>query len=133
LVLVTPHGHPLTAAGRSVPVSIFEAEAHDVVGLVEGSAIQDTWDEHAARRGVRLNYRVRMRSFEAQCRIVEQGVGLALMPELAARRHARSMKIDVLPLTEPWLDRRMLHLCMRSFAQLPAHIQRFVEHLRADT
>ena len=40
--------------------------------------------------------------------------------------------IEVVSLAEDWLDRRMLLLCMRSFAQLPAHIQRFVEHLRAD-
>jgi DNA-binding transcriptional LysR family regulator len=132
MVLVTPCDHPLAQAGRAAPVPIFEAELHDIVGLVEGSALQDTWDEHAARRGVRLNYRVRMRSFEAQCRIIEQGVGVAMMPEPAARRYALSMKIEIVQVAEDWLNRRLLNLCMRSLADLPAHTQRFIEHLRAD-
>jgi DNA-binding transcriptional LysR family regulator len=131
LVLVAPVGHPLVPATDGVAVSIFDAETFDVVGLIEGSALQETWDEHAARRGVRLNYRVRVRSFDAQCRLIERGVGLALMPEQAARRHSQTMALRVLSLKEPWLESRPLRLCVRSFAALSIYGQRFVEHLRA--
>jgi DNA-binding transcriptional LysR family regulator len=131
LVLVTPRGHPLAFASRGRPISIVEADAYDEVGLVEGSALQDTRDEQAARRGVRLNYRVRVRSFDAVCRLVEKGAGVALVPEAAARRHASSMAIEVLQVSEAALDQRALKLCFRAFNALPLHTQRFVEHLRA--
>jgi len=130
-VLVTPRGHPLAVAARSRAVSLVDAEAHDIVGLVEGSALQDNWDEQAARRGVRLNYRVRLGSFEALCRVIEKGAAVALMPESAARRHALTMAIEVLRLADTSLDQRKLQICVRSFDALPLHTQRLVELLRA--
>jgi len=81
------------------------------------------------RRGRRLNFRVRVPSFDAQCRLIARGAGVALMPETAARRHAQSLPLAVLPLADPVLQRRLL-LCMRSFDELPAITRRLVEVLR---
>ncbi len=127
--LVVPRGHRLVreAGGRVISEAL--ADGCDVVGLPEGSALQDTWDRRAAGRGAALNHRVRVPSFDAQLRLIERGVGVALLPEATARRGARTMAIDVLPLSDPYLVRRLL-ICVKRFNAMPTETQSLVEHLR---
>lgn len=130
LVMVTPLDHALALQSRRSSVSILEADAFDVIGLPEGSALQDRWEARAARRGVRLNYRVRVPSFDAQCRLIESGAGVALLPEATARRFAASMRLCVVPLSDAWLARQLM-VAVRRLADLPAFTQRLVKHLAA--
>lgn len=126
LVLVVPRGHALARLHR---IAFAEVAGHDFVGLSPGSALQDHLGQHATRAGHRLKLRVRLRGFEAVCRMVEHGVGLGIVPATAARRCRRTMAIRALPLTDAWALRN-LTICMRRFEALPAHAQRLVEHLR---
>jgi DNA-binding transcriptional LysR family regulator len=130
LVLVTPLQHPLALQAQTRSVSIFEADACDVIGLPEGSALQERWEARAAQRGVRLNYRMRVPSFDAQCRLIESGAGVALMPEVTARRFAQSMSLAVVSLADTWMARQLL-LAVRRAADLPLFTQRLVKHLVA--
>lgn len=131
LVLVTPTEHPLAQKARACgKVSILEADDCDVIGLPEGSALQDRWEARAARRGVRLNYRIRVPSFDAQCRLIESGAGVALLPEATANRLAASMRLGVVPLTDAWLARQLI-VAMRRSADLPAFTERLVRYLAA--
>ena len=127
--LVTPHAHPLVDEASGRAISIARADGCDIVGLTEGNALQDTWEARAAGRGARLNYRVRVPSFDAQLRLIERGVGVALLPEATARRAARSMAIAVLPLSDAYLVRRLL-ICVQRFSALPPETQSLVEQLR---
>jgi DNA-binding transcriptional LysR family regulator len=127
--LAVPCGHALVQAARGGELSEAQADGCDVVGLAAGSALQDTWDQRAAGRGVALNYRVRVPSFDAQLRLIERGVGVALLPEAAARRAARSMAIEVLPLSDAFLMRQLL-IGVRHLHALPVHAQQLVQHLR---
>jgi DNA-binding transcriptional LysR family regulator len=131
LVLVTPPNHPLALKSLQTTVSILEADACDVIGLPEGSALQDRWEARAAKRGVRLNYRVRVPSFDAQCRLIASGAGVALLPEATARRLALNMPISVVPLTDEWLARQLL-IAVKKAANLPGFAQRLVQHLAAE-
>jgi DNA-binding transcriptional LysR family regulator len=128
--LVLPRGHPLVQEARGAAVSIVRAEDCDIVGLPKGSALQDTWEARAAARGARLNYRVRVPSFDAQVRLIERGVGVAMLPEAKAQRLARHRAVEVLRLSDPYLNRRLL-ICVRQLAALPAYTQSLVECLRA--
>jgi DNA-binding transcriptional LysR family regulator len=127
--LAVPCGHPLVqvAGGREISEAL--ADGCDVVGLPQGSALQDTWDARAAGRGAALNHRVRVPSFEAQLRLIERGVGVALLPEATARRGARTMAIEVLPLSDAYLMRQLL-ICVRRLSALPAYTQSLIEQLR---
>jgi DNA-binding transcriptional LysR family regulator len=127
--LAVPCGHPLVQESGGCEISEALADGGDVVGLPAGSALQDTWDQRVAGRGAALNYRVRVPSFDAQLRLVERGVGIALLPEATARRGARTMAIDVLPLSDAYLIRRLL-ICVQRLSALPPHTQSLIEKLR---
>ncbi len=126
--LVLPLGHPLAAEAHGRAISIARADGCDIVGLPEGNALQDTWERRAASRGARLNYRVRVPSFDAQLRLIERGVGVAMMPEATARRAASALAIEVLPLSDPYLVRPLL-ISVRRYAALPPHTQALVDLL----
>lgn len=125
LVLVVPHRHPLAKRRQ---IAFREAMACDFVGLPTGSALQDHLDGHAARAGSRLNLRVRLPGFDTVCRIVEGGIGVAVVSKAAAERCRRSMAIRLVSLSDPWA-RRHLRICVRDLGSLPAHAQRLVGHL----
>jgi DNA-binding transcriptional LysR family regulator len=126
LVLVVPERHSLAKRRR---IAFADALSHDFVGLPVGSALQDHIDGHAARAGKRLKLRVRLSGFDAVCRMVETGIGLAVVSKTAALRCRRSMAIRVVPLTDPWALRH-LQICVKSLRHLPVHAQSLVEHLR---
>jgi len=129
LVLAVPRGHPLAARRR---IAFAEVLGEDFVGLSPGSALQDHLARHAARAGRPLKLRVRLGGFDAVCRMVEQGVALAVVPETAARRCRRSIAIRAVPLADSWALRR-LSICVRSLDVLPVHARRLVEHLAKDS
>ncbi len=125
LVLVVPKDHPL-AARKSIGL----AEVLDApfVGLAEGSALQEHVAQHARRLGRRLNYRVRLRSFESVCRMVGQGIGVGVVPKAVARRCAASSRVKGVALSDGWAARALV-VCVRRLDELPAHAQQLVAHV----
>ena len=128
LVLVVPPAHPLVLSAQGGAVSLTDADLCDTVGLPQGTALQDLWDRRVAQRGRHLNYRIRVGSFDEQCRLVARGAGIALMPRSTAERHARALDIRILALTEDFAD-LALRLCVRRLAELPAATRRLVASL----
>ncbi|HZP99090.1 MAG TPA: LysR family transcriptional regulator [Reyranella sp.] len=127
LVLATPPRHEL--AGKRT-VRFADALAYDFVGLSEGSALQEHLEGHAARAGQALRLRVRLPGFDAVCRMVESGIGVAVVSRSAALRNRKAMAIRVVPLSDAWARRR-LRICVKSIAALPVHARTLVEHLRS--
>lgn len=131
LVLVTPPGHPLTQAAQSGPIALAQADACDVIGLLVGTALQDIWDHRVTQRGRQLNYRVRVSSFDEQCRLVARGAGVALMPCSTALRQQRALDICIVPLSDHFAS-FALRLCVRRLVDLPLATQRLVGSLLGD-
>jgi molybdate transport repressor ModE-like protein len=129
LVLVTPLRHPLS---RNRKIAFREALDREFVGFAAGSPMQDLLNYHAFRAGRRLKLRISLNGSDLMCQMVEKGIGLAILPETAARRCQQSMAIRVIPLTDTWALRQ-LTICVRSFRSLPVHAQRLVESLRSRT
>ena len=127
LILVTPSGDAFNSRRQ---IEYREALDRDFVGLSEGSALQDHIASHAARLGARIRLRARMRTFDAVCQMVEAGVGVAMMPEVAARRAMKTMKVGLVRIRDAWTQRQLV-VCMRSFKALPRPAQQLVQHLRA--
>jgi DNA-binding transcriptional LysR family regulator len=124
----------LVAARRSAfagrrQIDFGEVTAYDFVGLTSSTALQSHIAKHAASLGARLRFRARLRDFDAICQMVAAGVGIAVVPEAAARRCARSMPIMMIKIRDPWANRR-LAICARSFKTLPRPAKQLVEFLR---
>lgn len=126
LVLVTARQDELANRRQ---VYFREVVQRDFVGLIASSALHAHVAGHAARLGARLRFRARLNNFDAIGQMVAAGIGVAVMPEVAAKRCARSMKINLVRIRDPWANRR-LAICARSFKSLPKPSQQLVEHLR---
>ena len=115
-------------AGRR-QIDFEEVRDRDFVGLTNSTALQIHIARHAARLGLRLRFRARLRDFDAICQMVAAEVGIAVVPEAAAKRCARSMPIAIIRIRDPWANRK-LTICARSFKSLPRPAKQLVEHLR---
>jgi DNA-binding transcriptional LysR family regulator len=61
--------------------------------------------------------------------MVAADVGIAVVPEAAARRCARSMAIAIVRIRDPWANRRLV-ICARSFKAMPRPTKQLVDYLR---
>ncbi|AHV94661.1 LysR substrate-binding domain protein [Bordetella holmesii 04P3421] len=127
LELITPADHPL-ASRRALRYA--DTLDYDFVALEAGSALSVHLDDQAARAGRQMRARVRMRSFSALARMVQRGVGVAIIPESASRRLRLGAGLRRLSLTDEWADRRLL-VCVRALDSAPAYVQALVQALRA--
>jgi DNA-binding transcriptional LysR family regulator len=115
-------------AGRR-QIDFQQVSGCDFVGLTNSTALQAHVAKHAARLGLRLRFRARLRDFDAICQMVAADVGVAVVPEAAARRCARSMSITMIKIRDAWANRK-LAICARNFKTLPRPAKLLVEHLR---
>lgn len=118
------------AADGGRPVAFARLADLDQVALADDSALFRFLAQQAERDGHRLRARVRLRSFDAVCRVVASGVGIAIVPEPAARRCAQTMNLAILELADGWALRH-LQLCARSFEALPRHARQLVAEISA--
>ncbi len=128
LLLVLPRGHALAGAGA---VAFADTLDLDHVGLHESSAIHAFLRQAGDRLHRVLPTRIQVGNFEAACRMVEAGVGVSILPGSAARRHAQTMAIDTVALSDDWSLREM-QICMRSLQALPSFARDLVDLLVAD-
>jgi DNA-binding transcriptional LysR family regulator len=129
LVLAVAKGHPLAARKA---VSFAETLQYDFIGSHEGSAIHAFVIQAANELHLPLNIRIQVSSFDAICRMVEAGVGIGVLPESAARRHAKSMNVKTVELTDKWALRELL-ICVRTISGLPAFAKDLIELLVAES
>jgi DNA-binding transcriptional LysR family regulator len=130
LVLVAAQRAKRIGTGSARGVGFSELLDLDFVGLAGDSALQRYLALQAARAGKPLKVRVRLRSFDAICRMVENGVGISVVPEAAARRCEQTMAIRWMPLSDPWALRH-LTICVRRFDELPVYTRKLIEEIKA--
>src|SRR5262249_15389886 len=73
--------------------------------------------------------RCQVRSFEAMCRMVQNGFGIAILPELAVNQYLRPLDLKKIALAEDWA-RRELSLCVRDVESLTAGAMQLLNHLQ---
>lgn len=129
LVLVTSESHPLAGRDR---LDFSEALTHDFVGMLEASAIHAFLAQAANDLNRQIKIRIQVGNFETACRMIEANVGIGVVPHSAASRHARSMRIRMVELSDDWAVRK-LQVCVRSVQALPAFARDLVELLVAET
>ncbi|MFV0679697.1 LysR substrate-binding domain-containing protein [Ottowia sp.] len=126
LVLVVPRGHPLACKKT---VAFADTLDEDHIGMHEGSTLHAHLRLVADQLGRTLRHRIQLASFDAVCRLVSAGVGVAVVPESAAARNLTPMRLAKVALSDDWRwrDRAVLS---REHETLPDYASDLVDALR---
>ena len=127
LVLVMPAGHALSARDA---INFEEALDWDIVGLHAGSSISLAMRVAAAQAGRTLRQRIQVTGLDAMCRMIDNGLGVGLLPDRAFALMRSVGRLTAVPLTDAWA-RRELRVVARDFDALPVTSRLLVEHLTA--
>lgn len=128
LVLAAALSHPL--AERS-SVDFVDTLDYDFIGLPEASAIHNFLKRAAADLQRALRWRVQVSNFETACRMIEANVGVGVLPETTARRHASTMALRIVRLNDEWAERK-LQICVADLGALPLFARKLVDLLVED-
>ncbi|MBB2917674.1 LysR family transcriptional regulator [Cupriavidus alkaliphilus] len=128
LVLATALSHPLAERGR---VDFIDTLDYDFIGLPEDSAIHNFLKRAAADLQRSLRWRVQVSNFETACRMIEANVGVGVLPETTARRHAKAMSLRIVQLDDEWAERQ-LQICVADLDALPLFARKLVDLLVED-
>ena len=125
LMLATTANHPLS---RAQGVKFKDTLEYEHISLHEGSTLLDFLRRQFRRSGYEKHLRLQVRSFEAMCRLIEAGVGIGIVPESAAKRHQKTMNIDLMHLHDAW-SIRTRSVLVRDRSNLPSAAQALVDIL----
>ena len=125
LVVITPAAHPLTKAWR---VDFAATLAYDHVGLQETKRLQALLRAKAAQINRAIQVRVEVMSFEGVRRMVEAGLGVAILPHGVVMPYCNEGGLAATELAEPW-SRRWLNLAVREYRALPIVARELIRHL----
>ncbi|MEG0922558.1 MAG: LysR family transcriptional regulator [Comamonas sp.] len=125
LMLVVPLGHDL--AKRDV-ISFEEALEWDIVGLQSGSSISQAMRSASANLRRPLRQRIQVTSLDAMCRMIDNGLGIGLVPDRAFTLMHGVGNLRGIQLSDDWAHRE-LRLMARDFDALPVTARLLVEHL----
>lgn len=114
LVLITPTQHRLAQFKQ---LALKDALDEDFITLTDGTALTNRLMASAAEAGRPIRIRMRMRGFDAVCRMVAAGLGVGVLPMEAIEPQRAWLPIKAMPLTDPWA-RRTHRIATRSSVQL---------------
>jgi DNA-binding transcriptional LysR family regulator len=125
LAVALPKDHRLSRRNALRFADILD---EDLVALESGTATHRLLSSRANAAGRPMKVRVQVRSFEVMCLLINQGLGIGILPELAARPLSQALNIRLVKLAEPWA-RRDYAICVRAFENLEAPTSRLVDFL----
>jgi DNA-binding transcriptional LysR family regulator len=126
LVVLLPVGHRL-AAERG-PLLFSELLDEPFVGLSSAMALQNLYRRKAAALGGKLRELANVSSFDSVRRMVEVGLGVAILPEAGAQPYPGQTRIVIRQLDEPWAE-RPLAICVRETQTLSSAARMLIAHL----
>lgn len=104
LMVVMPAGHPLA---RLRAVGFARVLEHPLVCIQSGGALDQLLRDRAAEQRLPLEVRVFVNSFDGLCRMVEAGLGIAIVPTSAASAYAGTRRFVRRALDERWAGREL--------------------------
>ncbi len=128
LVLVVPRKHALA---RKKQLAFADSLDYDHVGLHSNSAIYLAQNRAAAEVGKTIALRIQVTGLDAMCRMIDNGLGIGVMPDIAFALVRGVGDLVAVPLTDAWALRDIV-LVARDFAALPVPARLLVAHLCRD-
>lgn len=126
LQVAFPAGHALEGAGALRYAQVLD---HPLVGVHQGGALDRLLHERAEALQRRFAPEVSVSSFDAVCRMVEAGLGIAVIPQSAGAALAGSPRLQRQPLAETWAQRTLRLYALRRTPQ-PRPVQALIEALQ---
>ncbi len=103
-IVVVPLGHPL--ADRNT-LRFSEVLGYPLVRVQSGGALDRMLHERGAAAKLAINVSVTVNSFDGVCRMVDAGLGVAIVPTSATTAYAGSDRFVKIALNEPWVSREL--------------------------
>ncbi len=126
LVLAVPVGHPWA---RGAAVAFEQVLQAPVVGLHERSTIARFLVDAAERAARRWAPRVSVASYEIQCRMIESGLGVGIMPRSTLWRYNRAGRLVDVALVDAWAVRNR-ELLVRDADSVPGYVAQLIDAIR---
>jgi DNA-binding transcriptional LysR family regulator len=98
LAIVAHPSHTLTKRQK---VSFAEAAEHDFVGFAETTSVGVLMRKVSADHGLQFKSQLQVTNFDTARRMVQAGLGVAVLPDLYASPNAKSMRLKCISLTDP--------------------------------
>ena len=127
LVLIVPLAHALLAHSA---IKFEDALDFDQVGLHANSSIYLAIRQAAASVGRTIKLRIHVTGLDAMCRMIQNGLGVGVMPQRAFELLHGVGNLRAIPLTDAWATRK-IDLVARDFSTLPVTARLLVKHLTA--
>ena len=125
LVLLVPPSHPLAGCRE---VAFADTLDFDYVGMHTGSHPNLLLLRAASELERSWRCRVQVTSYDAQCRMIEAGLGIGVLPRSVAGSYVQGLGLSMCVLKEPWAKRRVA-LCVRSRYSLSPAARLLMDHL----
>lgn len=126
LMVVLPPGHELESHES---LTFNDVIRFPVVALQAGGSLYRVLKERAEAARTPLNLAVTVNSFDAQCRMVEAGLGIGIVPTSAASAFAGSRSFVRRPLSEEWAQSRSLQVHTLRRTPLLRQVQALIKFL----
>jgi len=124
IVLVAYPGHPFAATGQA---TIGQAATEPIVLFDRGSSYYGLINSFFREAGVIPNVAMELDSLEATKRMVEEGLGIALVPLVTIERELEAGMLVRVDLTDTDPIRRPISLIHRSHRKLPRTVEAFID------
>ncbi|MBV7482819.1 LysR family transcriptional regulator [Bordetella sp. BOR01] len=125
--LVVPAGHPL--AGRKA-IRMEDALDYEFLGYFPRHSLEGFLELAGPSISRPPLVRSEVSNYEARCRMVAEGLGIAIIPAIIARNYLAMMQFSIVDLLDDWALRQM-HICVRDRHSLPAMVEQLFSHLLA--
>jgi DNA-binding transcriptional LysR family regulator len=129
LLVVLPQGHALA---KQRVIRFTDVLGYPLVRIHAGGALDVFLHERAAIARIAISTAVSVTSFDASCRMIEAGLGIAVIPRSAAAAYAGSRRFVRRPLDESWAPRALHVYALRKYPRLKG-VQALIDALTADT
>ncbi|MFJ4452704.1 LysR substrate-binding domain-containing protein [Pseudomonas sp. NPDC089392] len=126
LALVVREDHELATRGR---IDFAESLAYRHIALHRDSPLYQTLDKAARAAQKAINYGVHLQSFDAVCRMIQGGLGIAVIPDRAVCESPEGPALVSIPLNDAWASRQF-HIIAQPAEMRTATTQSFLEFLQ---
>lgn len=126
LIVLMPAGHPLAQQPKVHFTHVLE---NGLVVVQSGGALDQLLRERAEALRMAFQPKVSVDSFDAACRMVEAGLGLAIVPTSAATAFAGTARFLRRELDEPWAPRELWIYALQKQPR-PRAVEALIEVLR---